>query len=130
MEFYQQFACVGGDLVFSESLCEELQKKFFQQKCELGRVGRRNMNRRLNLNIPQNNTFLLPRDVLAATDHLIGMKFGTGILDDDDMNHLKNKRIRSVADLLQDQFGLALGRLQHAVLPVNPPGPKQLTFRP
>jgi DNA-directed RNA polymerase subunit beta len=28
------------------------------------------------------------RDVLAATDHLIGMKFGTGILDDDDMNHL------------------------------------------
>jgi DNA-directed RNA polymerase subunit beta len=73
------------------------------------------MNRRLNLDIPQNNTFLLPRDVLAATDHLIGMKFGTGILDDDDMNHLKNKRIRSVADLLQDQFGLALGRLQHAV---------------
>ncbi|OQU86911.1 hypothetical protein SORBI_3003G172850 [Sorghum bicolor] len=115
LEFYQQFACVGGDLVFSESLCEELQKKFFQQKCELGRVGRRNMNRRLNLDIPQNNTFLLPRDVLAATDHLIGMKFGTGILDDDDMNHLKNKRIRSVADLLQDQFGLALGLLQHAV---------------
>ncbi|KAA3441751.1 RpoB [Gossypium australe] len=115
LEFYQQFACVGGDLVFSESLCEELQKKFFQQKCELGRVGRRNMNRRLNLDIPQNNTFLLPRDILAATDHLIGMKFGTGILDDDDMNHLKNKRIRSVADLLQDQFGLALGRLQHAV---------------
>ncbi|RLN30805.1 hypothetical protein C2845_PM05G16730 [Panicum miliaceum] len=68
------------------------------------------MNRRLNLDIPQNNTFLLPRDVLAATDQLIGMKFGTGILDDDDMNHLKNKRIRSVADLLQDQFGLALGR--------------------
>ncbi|PVH36601.1 hypothetical protein PAHAL_6G119800 [Panicum hallii] len=115
LEFYQQFACVGGDLVFSESLCEELQKKFFQQKCELGRVGRRNMNRRLNLDIPQNNTFLLPRDVLAATDQLIGMKFGTGILDDDDMNHLKNKRIRSVADLLQDQFGLALGRLQHVV---------------
>ncbi|EMS47508.1 DNA-directed RNA polymerase subunit beta [Triticum urartu] len=78
LEFYQQFACVGGDLVFSESLCEELQKKFFQQKCELGRIGRRNMNRRLNLDIPQNNTFLLPRDVLAATDHLIGMKFGTG----------------------------------------------------
>ncbi|KAF2930020.1 hypothetical protein DAI22_05g100000 [Oryza sativa Japonica Group] len=115
LEFYQQFACVGGDLVFSESLCEELQKKFFQQKCELGRIGRRNMNRRLNLDIPQNITFLLPRDVLAATDHLIGMKFETGILDDDDMNHLKNKRIRSVADLLQDQFGLALGRLQHAV---------------
>nr|YP_009736442.1 DNA-directed RNA polymerase beta subunit [Paris dulongensis]QHV38565.1 DNA-directed RNA polymerase beta subunit [Paris dulongensis]UEE84746.1 RNA polymerase beta subunit [Paris dulongensis] len=113
LEFYQQFACVGGDPVFSESLCKELQNKFFQQRCELGKIGRRNMNRRLNLDIPQNNTFLLPRDVLAATDHLIGMKFGMVTLDD--MNHLKNKRIRSVADLLQDQFGLALVRLENAV---------------
>nr|YP_009861282.1 RNA polymerase beta subunit [Stylochaeton bogneri]QIU82972.1 RNA polymerase beta subunit [Stylochaeton bogneri] len=113
LEFYQQFACVGGDPVFSESLCKELQKKFFQQRCELGRIGRRNINRRLNLDIPQNNTFLLPRDVLAAADHLIGMKFGMGTLDD--MNHLKNKRIRSVADLLQDQFGLALVRLENAI---------------
>nr|UGK71962.1 RNA polymerase beta subunit [Kaempferia rotunda] len=113
LEFYQQFACVGGDPIFSESLCKELQKNFFQQRCELGRIGRRNMNRRLNLDIPQNNTFLLPRDVLAAVDHLIGMKFGMGTLDD--MNHLKNKRIRSIADLLQDQFGLALVRLENAV---------------
>ncbi|KAK9029131.1 hypothetical protein V6N11_026254 [Hibiscus sabdariffa] len=96
----------GGDPVFSESLCKELQKKFFQQRCELGRIGRRNMNQRLNLNIPQNNTFLLAQDILAAADHLIGMKFGMGTLDD--MNHLKNKCIRSVADLLQDQFGLAM----------------------
>ncbi|KAK6771219.1 hypothetical protein RDI58_031530 [Solanum bulbocastanum] len=103
----------GGDPVFSESLCKELQKKFFQQRCELGRIGRRNMNRKLNLDIPQNNTFLLPRDILAAADHLIGLKFGMGALDD--MNHLKNKRIRSVADLLQDQFGLALVRLENVV---------------
>nr|YP_011003491.1 RNA polymerase beta subunit [Swertia marginata]WPS65795.1 RNA polymerase beta subunit [Swertia marginata] len=113
LEFYQQFACVGGDPVFSESLCKELQKKFFQQRCELGKIGRRNMNRRLNLDIPQNTTFLLPRDILAAADHLIGLKFGMGTLDD--MNHLKNKRIRSVADLLQDQFGLALVRLENVV---------------
>nr|YP_010186948.1 RNA polymerase beta subunit [Dasymalla teckiana]QVL24611.1 RNA polymerase beta subunit [Dasymalla teckiana] len=113
LEFYQQFACVGGDPVFSESLCEELQTKFFQQRCELGRIGRRNMNRRLNLDIPQNNTFLLPRDILAAADHLIELKFGMGTLDD--LNHLKNKRIRSVADLLQDQFGLSLVRLENVV---------------
>nr|KJB09366.1 hypothetical protein B456_001G136600 [Gossypium raimondii] len=71
------------------------------------------MNQRLNLNIPQNNTFLLSRDILAAADRLIGMKFGMGTLDD--MNHLKNKRILSVADLLQDQFGLALVRLENVV---------------
>ncbi|PHT59665.1 DNA-directed RNA polymerase subunit beta [Capsicum baccatum] len=61
----------------------------------------------------RNNTFLLPRDILAATDHLIGLKFGMGALDD--MNHLKNKRIGSVADLLQDQFGLALVRVENVV---------------
>ncbi|KAI5383828.1 hypothetical protein KIW84_070982, partial [Lathyrus oleraceus] len=59
------------------------------------------------------NTFLLPRDILTAADHLIRMKFGMGTLDD--MNHLKNKRIRSIADLLQDQFGLALVRLEHII---------------
>ena len=47
-------------------------KKIIQQKCELGRIGRRNMNRRLNLDIPQNNTFLLPRDVLVV----VGVKTG------------------------------------------------------
>nr|YP_009403136.1 RNA polymerase beta subunit [Cyanea leptostegia]ASA34329.1 RNA polymerase beta subunit [Cyanea leptostegia] len=113
LEFYQQFASVRGNPIFSESLCKELQNKFFQQRCELGRIGRRNMNRRLNLDIPQTNTFLLPRDILAAVDHLIGLKFGMGTLAD--MNHLKNKRIRSVADLLQDQFGLALVRLENLV---------------
>ncbi|MBA0838101.1 hypothetical protein Goarm_010197 [Gossypium armourianum] len=39
------------------------------------------------------------------------MKFGVGTLDD--MDHLKNKRNRSVADLLQDQFGLPLVRLEN-----------------
>ena len=59
-------------------------------------IGRRNMNQKLSLDIPQNNTFLLPRDILTAADHLIGMKFGMGILDD--INHLKNKFIRLIAD--------------------------------
>ena len=49
---------------------------------------------------------------MVAVDHLIGMKFGMGILED--MHHLKYKSIRSVADLLQDQFGLALVRLKNA----------------
>ncbi|KAM3398089.1 hypothetical protein P3S68_001603 [Capsicum galapagoense] len=107
------YTAMGGDPVFSEFLCKELQKKFFQQRCELGRIGRRNMNRRLNLDILQNNTFLLPRDILVAADHLIGLKFRMGALDD--MNHLKNKRIRAVADLLQDQFELAMVRLENMV---------------
>jgi DNA-directed RNA polymerase subunit beta len=59
---------------YTNSICT-IQKKFFQQRCELGRIGRRNLNQRLNLDIPSNNTFLLPRDILAAADHLIGLQF-------------------------------------------------------
>ncbi|KAL2922631.1 DNA-directed RNA polymerase subunit beta [Bienertia sinuspersici] len=119
LEFYQQFACVGGDLYFRNPYVRTYKKKFFQKKFESGRIGRRNMNRRLNLDIPQNNTFLLLRDILAAADHLIGIKFGMGTLDD--MNHLKNKRIRSIADLLHDQFGLALVHLENANLVTSTP---------
>nr|YP_010410344.1 RNA polymerase beta subunit [Cycas falcata]YP_010410779.1 RNA polymerase beta subunit [Cycas edentata]YP_010411127.1 RNA polymerase beta subunit [Cycas sundaica]UCU08338.1 RNA polymerase beta subunit [Cycas glauca]UDY71815.1 RNA polymerase beta subunit [Cycas circinalis]URF35006.1 RNA polymerase beta subunit [Cycas sp. Sulawesi 11333]URF36398.1 RNA polymerase beta subunit [Cycas seemannii]URF36920.1 RNA polymerase beta subunit [Cycas rumphii] len=112
-EFYKKLYCVSGDLVFSESLCKELRKKFLQQRCELGKIGRRNPNQKLNLDIPENEIFSLPQDVLAAVDYSIRVKFGMGTLDD--MDHLKNRRIRSVADLLQNQFGLALGRLENAV---------------
>ncbi|KAJ1683096.1 hypothetical protein LUZ63_021684 [Rhynchospora breviuscula] len=114
LEFYKKFSSIEEeDMVFSESLYQILYNEFFQKKCELGRIGRRNMNRRLNLDIPQDNIFLLPRDVLAAADHLIEMKLEMGTLDE--MNHLKNKRIRSVGDLLQDQFRLALFRLEKTI---------------
>nr|BBF90919.1 RNA polymerase beta chain [Lepidothamnus intermedius] len=103
----------NDDLVFSESLCKELQEKFFRQRCELGKIGRRNLNKKLNLNIPETEIFLLPQDVLAAVDYLIRVQFGTGTFDD--IDHLQNKRVRSVADLLQNQFGLALVLLEKAV---------------
>nr|AND48512.1 beta subunit of RNA polymerase [Flatbergium sericeum] len=113
VELYRQLYCIGGDLTFSESIRKELHKKFFQQRCELGRIGRLNLNKRLNLDVPESEYFLLPQDVLAAVDYLLKTKFGTGTLDD--IDHLKNRRIRSVADLLRDQFRLALNRLENSV---------------
>lgn len=47
----------------------------------------------MNLDIPQNKIFLLLQDILAVAAHLLGMKFGIGILDD--INHLKNHHIRT-----------------------------------
>nr|QNR05209.1 RNA polymerase beta subunit [Passiflora suberosa] len=124
LEFYQKLTCRDEDPdedpvfsfseSFSESFCKkELQKKFFRQRCELGRIGRLNMNQRLNLDIPHNQIFLLPQDILAAADHLIEMKLEMYTFND--MNHFKNKRIRSVGDLLQGQFRLALVRLENVV---------------
>ena len=79
----------------------------------MGKIGRRNLNQKLNLDIPENEIFSLPQDVLAAVDYLIGVKFGMGTLDD--IDHLRNRRIRSVADLLQNQFRLTLGHLEDTV---------------
>ncbi|WP_430997924.1 hypothetical protein, partial [Klebsiella quasipneumoniae] len=49
LEFYKKLHCISGDLAFSESLCKELQEKFFRKRCELGKIGRRNLNQKLNL---------------------------------------------------------------------------------
>nr|YP_009667711.1 RNA polymerase beta subunit [Schistochila macrodonta]QCW58487.1 RNA polymerase beta subunit [Schistochila macrodonta] len=113
VELYKQLYCLGGDITFSESIRKELQKKFFQQRCELGKIGRLNLNKKLDIAVPENETFLLPHDILAAVDYLIKLKFGIGKLDD--IDHLKNKRVCSVADLLQDQLKLALNRLENSI---------------
>nr|AJB98518.1 RNA polymerase beta subunit [Helminthostachys zeylanica] len=113
VELYRNLYCVSGDIVFSESIYRELQRGFLQQRCESGQIGRRNLNNKLNLNVPENESFLLPQDLLAAVDYSIKIGYGAGTLDD--MDHLKNRRVRSVADLLQDQLRLALSRSENLV---------------
>lgn len=113
IELYKQLYSLSGDIVFSESIRKELQKKFFQQRFELGKTGRLNLNKKFNLNIPEQETFLLPQDILAAVNYLIKSQFGMGKFDD--IDHLKNKRVCSVADLLQDHLKLALNRLENSV---------------
>ena len=56
---------------------------------------------------------MLPQDILAATDHSIEISYGIGNLDD--IDHLKNRRVRSVADLSQEQLRLALNRLENSI---------------
>nr|UFP91554.1 RNA polymerase beta subunit [Selaginella erythropus] len=88
---------------------EESRQKSLQPRFETGEIGRTNLNKKPDPEVPKNEIFLLPKDVLAATDYLIGIGIGIGTLDD--IDHLKNRRIRTVADLLQDQLRLALERL-------------------
>nr|YP_010451499.1 RNA polymerase beta subunit [Schizaea pusilla]UTV01473.1 RNA polymerase beta subunit [Schizaea pusilla] len=102
-----------ADSVFSESIFKELQKRFFQSRCELGRIGRRNLNTKLNLDAPETEHFLLPQDVLAAADYSIEVSYGMGNLDDPD--HSKNRRVRSIADLSQEQSGLGSNRLENSI---------------
>nr|YP_009240194.1 RNA polymerase beta chain [Sciadopitys verticillata]AMO00761.1 RNA polymerase beta chain [Sciadopitys verticillata]BAK86738.1 RNA polymerase beta chain [Sciadopitys verticillata]BAW34613.1 RNA polymerase beta chain [Sciadopitys verticillata]BCK60782.1 RNA polymerase beta chain [Sciadopitys verticillata] len=131
LELYKELYISDDDLrkdnlEFSESLCQELQNQFFQQKCVLGKMGRRNLNKKLNLGIPEDDIFSLPHDILAAVDYPIRVQFGTGTLDD--IDHLQNRYIRSIADLLQDQLVLALHGLKKAVKKTIYRSAKRKTF--
>nr|AYW15410.1 RNA polymerase beta subunit [Jamesonia brasiliensis] len=113
-ELYKHsYSAADADVSFSESIFRELQKRFFRHRCELGQIGRRNLNIKLNLDVPETEYFPLPQDILAAADRSIEISYGMGKLDD--IDHLKNRRVRSVADLLQEQLKLAPNRLENLI---------------
>nr|QUE29951.1 RpoB [Erythrocladia irregularis] len=92
-----------------------LYSRFFDPKrYDLGEVGRYKLNQKLKLNLPKNFRVLSPQDILASVDYLINLKeqnFGTF----DDIDHLGNRRIRSVGELLQNQIRVGLNRLERIV---------------
>nr|YP_010336950.1 RNA polymerase beta subunit [Madagascaria erythrocladioides]QUE28984.1 RpoB [Madagascaria erythrocladioides]UNJ16535.1 RNA polymerase beta subunit [Madagascaria erythrocladioides] len=92
-----------------------LYSRFFDPKrYDLGEVGRYKLNKKLKLNIPKNFRVLSPQDILAAVDYLINLKEqNSGTFDD--IDHLGNRRIRSVGELLQNQIRVGLNRLERIV---------------
>jgi len=91
-----------------------LYSRFFDPKrYDLGKVGRYKLNKKLNLSIPENIRVLTPQDTLAAIDYLINLKFDIGEIDD--IDHLGNRRVRSVGELLQNQVRVGLNRLERIV---------------
>jgi DNA-directed RNA polymerase subunit beta len=77
---------------------------------DLGKTGRLSLNKKLGLTISMFQATLTPQDLLSATNNL--MKAAHGLLKLDDIDHLKNRRVRTSGDLLQNQFGLGLTRLE------------------
>ncbi|MDM7327310.1 MAG: DNA-directed RNA polymerase subunit beta [Thermosynechococcus sp. Uc] len=91
-----------------------LESRFFDPKrYDLGRVGRYKLNRKLQLNIPDTVRILTPEDILAAIDYLINLEFDLGTIDD--IDHLGNRRVRSVGELLQNQVRVGLNRLERII---------------
>nr|YP_010933309.1 RNA polymerase beta subunit [Streptofilum capillatum]WKT08503.1 RNA polymerase beta subunit [Streptofilum capillatum] len=79
----------------------------------LGKIGRRRINQRLGLKIAEDVGHLVPQDVLAAVDCLLSLYHGIGTLDD--VDHLKNRRVRLVGELLQNQWRRGLDRLERSI---------------
>ena len=81
---------------------------------DIGNIGRYKLNNRFNLNVPKGKGDLTTQDLLAIVDALITLKYKKkGNLDD--IDHLQNRRVRSVGELLQTQFRAGLTRLERLI---------------
>ncbi len=91
-----------------------LEARFFdEKKYDIGRVGRYKLNKKLNLNVPNSQRTLTVQDIVASIEYLINLTFDEGSIDD--IDHLGNRRIRSVGELLQNQFRVGLSRIERIV---------------
>jgi DNA-directed RNA polymerase subunit beta len=86
-------------------------KKFMNPRTyDLGMHGRLSLNKKLTLSLPLSQRTLTMYDVLLATEQLIRVE--QGLLVTDDIDHLKNRRVRTSSDLIQMQIGVGLLRLE------------------
>jgi DNA-directed RNA polymerase subunit beta len=90
-----------------------IKKLFFNERSgcfSIGEIGRYKMNKKLGLNLPKEITYLTAHDFLGIIDGLIELKYYDRVSDD--IDDIKNKQIRSIGELLQNQIRLGLYRLQ------------------
>jgi DNA-directed RNA polymerase subunit beta len=95
--------------------CQQLlYAKFFDsKKYDLGYVGRHKLNQRLNLNIDSDIRILTSRDLISIVNQLIKFRFLPIVSDD--IDHLGNRRIRSIGELMANQIRIGLNRLERIV---------------
>nr|YP_010231235.1 RNA polymerase beta subunit [Nephroselmis pyriformis]QSV37304.1 RNA polymerase beta subunit [Nephroselmis pyriformis] len=84
------------------------------RRYDLGAIGRLQLNKKLHLTGGWDIHTLRPVDLLAATDYLINLECRTGQVDD--IDHLKNRRVRSAGELIQNQVRIGMTRLERIVL--------------
>jgi DNA-directed RNA polymerase subunit beta len=98
----------------------ELGKKFLLKRFsnprsyDLGLLGRLRLNKEFGLGLPLSYRQLTAEDILRSLDHLISVSQGIRSLDD--IDHLKNRRVRAAGDLLQAQLGMGLLRLEKMIV--------------
>ncbi|MCZ6559154.1 MAG: DNA-directed RNA polymerase subunit beta [SAR324 cluster bacterium] len=92
-----------------------LNNQFFNEdRYSLSKVGRLKINKKLGIEEPLENTVLTKEDILRTVGYLLKLKEGVeGTIDD--IDHLGNRRIRSVGELLENQFRIGLVRMERAV---------------
>jgi DNA-directed RNA polymerase subunit beta len=103
-----------GDAPNVETARAALERVFFSPKrYDLGRVGRYKINQRLGLDVPRGETVLTKQDFISIIGHLIELNEGRGYTDD--IDHLGNRRVRTVGELIANQFSVGLSRMARLV---------------
>src|SRR5712671_1846594 len=103
-----------GDAPNKETAKQALERLFFSPKrYDLGRVGRYKINQRLGLSTPSDLTVLTKDDFVEIVRYLVELHEGRGHVDD--IDHLGNRRIRSVGELIANQFSVGLSRMARLV---------------
>ncbi len=86
---------------------------FNPERYNLSRVGRLKLNHKLRINAPIDQGTLRREDILEVVRYLIELKNGNGVVDD--IDHLGNRRVRAVGELVENQFRIGLVRMERAV---------------
>jgi DNA-directed RNA polymerase subunit beta len=86
---------------------------FDSERYDLSAVGRVKLNMRLGLDVEDTVTTLRKEDILAVVQELVNLKDGKGEIDD--IDNLANRRVRSVGELLENQYRVGLLRMERAV---------------
>jgi len=103
-----------GEPANPQTAKELFEKIFFDpERYDLTKVGRMKMNHKLGLNVPDEVTVLTYQDIIKTIQYLIGVKNGIGQIDDRD--HLGNRRIRSIGELLANKLQDGLARMQKTI---------------
>src|SRR5579884_1404255 len=111
-EFYKRLR--PGDPPTLENARQLLDSLFFNpRRYDLGRVGRYKLNKRLGIDVPQKTRTLTHQDIVSIVKQLIRINLGLGM--DDDIDHLGNRRVRAVGELIQNQFRIGLLRMERVV---------------
>jgi DNA-directed RNA polymerase subunit beta len=112
MEIYRRLR--PGDPPTVETAQNLFRNLFFNpERYDLSKVGRLKLNYKFKLDEALDNTVLTKRDILETVRYLIDLKNGKGKIDD--IDHLGNRRVRAVGELMENQYRIGLVRMERAI---------------
>ncbi len=104
----------GSDAPDDETARGIIEKLFFSDKrYDLGEVGRYKINRKLELDLENDKKVLSKEDIIAIIKYLVHLSNGKAEIDD--IDHLSNRRVRTVGEQLYAQFGVGLSRMARTI---------------